>query len=108
MLFDLSSPGRKNVIRVVYGVLALLFPVGFVGFGIGGELGGGGLFDSLSGGGGDGVTAEQFEQQIEDAEAALETNPARRAGAAATLADYRYLSGHAQLERRRGDGRCRS
>jgi tetratricopeptide (TPR) repeat protein len=97
VLFDLSSPGRKNIIRVVYGVLALLFLIGFVGFGIGGELGGGGIVDSLTGGGGDGDTAEQFEQQIEDAEAALETNPADEK-ALATLAEYRYLSGQAQLD----------
>jgi tetratricopeptide (TPR) repeat protein len=97
VLFDLSSPGRKNIIRVVYGVLALLFLIGFVGFGIGGELGGGGIVDSLTGGGGNGDTAEQFEQQIEDAEAALETNPADEK-ALATLAEYRYLSGQAQLD----------
>jgi tetratricopeptide (TPR) repeat protein len=97
VLFDLSSPGRKNIIRVVYGVLALLFLVGFVGFGIGGEIGGGGIVDSLTGGGGDGDTAEQFEQQIEDAEAALETNPADEK-ALANLAEYRYLSGQAQLD----------
>ena len=97
MLFDLSSPGRKNVIRVVYGVLALLFLVGFVGFGIGGEIGGGGIVDSLTGGGGDGDTAEQFEQQIEDAEAALETNP-NDEKALTTLAEQRYLSGQAQLD----------
>ena len=47
MLFDLSSPGRKRVIRVVYGILALLFFVGFVGFGIGTDAGIGGLFDTL-------------------------------------------------------------
>jgi tetratricopeptide (TPR) repeat protein len=97
VLFDLSSPGRKNIIRVVYGVLALLFLIGFVGFGIGGELGGGGIVDSLTGGGGDGDTAEQFEQQIEDAEAALETNPADEK-ALANLTEYRYLSGQAQLD----------
>ena len=97
MLFDLSSPGRKNVIRVVYGVLALLFLVGFVGFGIGGEIGGGGLIDSITGGGGDSNTAEQYEQQIEDAESALEANP-EDPKALVRLAQYRVLSGQAQLD----------
>ena len=97
MLFDLSSPGRKNVIRVVYGVLALLFPVGFVGFGIGGEPGGGGSSTGPLGGGGDGDTAEQFEEQIDDAEARLETNPTDEK-ALATLAESRYLSGQVQLD----------
>lgn len=97
MLFDLSSPGRKNIIRVVYAVLALLFLVGFVGFGIGGELGGGGIIDSLTGGGG-GDTASQYEQQIEDAEEKLEADPSDEK-ALQELAYYRILSGSAQLER---------
>jgi hypothetical protein len=97
MLFDLSSPGRKNVIRVVYGVLALLFLVGFVGFGIGGELGGGGLIDSITSGGSGGNTADQFEQQIEDAEDKLESEPTDEK-ALEELAYYRAQSGFAQLE----------
>lgn len=98
MLFDLSSPRRKNVVRVVYGALAVLFAGGFILFGIGSESGAGGLFDGLFGdGGGSGSTAEQYEQQIEDAESTLETDP-QNATALTTLAQYRYLSGAAQLE----------
>lgn len=97
MIFDLSSPGRKTVIRIVYGTLAFLFLLGFVGFGIGGELGGGGIIDSITGSGGGGSTAEQYEQQIEDAEEKLETDPENPA-ALTTLARYRYLSGTAQLD----------
>jgi tetratricopeptide (TPR) repeat protein len=97
MLFDLSSPGRKRVIRVVYAILALLFFVGFVGFGIGTDQGIGGLFDSITGNGGDGSTAEQYEQQIDDAEAKLEENPTDER-ALASLAQYRALSGQAQLD----------
>jgi tetratricopeptide (TPR) repeat protein len=97
MLFDLSSPGRKNVIRVVYAVLAALFLIGFVGFGIGGELGGGGIIDSITGGG-DGDTAEEYEQQIEDAENRVEADPTNER-ALADLVQYRYLSGDSQLER---------
>ena len=96
MLFDLSSPGRKNVVRVVFGFLALIFAVGFIGFGIGGEIGGGGIVDSITGGGGS-DTADQYEQQIEDAESTLETDPENQR-ALANLAQYRYLSGQAQLE----------
>lgn len=73
MIFDLSSPGRKNVVRVVFGFLAIIFAVGFVGFGIGGEVGGGGIIDSLTGN--NNSTADAFEQQIEDAEEAVEKNP---------------------------------
>lgn len=96
MIFDLSSPGRKTVVRIVYGTLALLFFVGFVGFGIGGELGSGGIFDGLTGGS-DSSTASQYEQQIEDAESKLETDPENPA-ALVDLARYRYLSGQSQLE----------
>ena len=97
MLFDLSSPGRKNIIRVVYGVLALLFLVGFVGFGIGGELGGGGIIDSITGNDSGGDAADQYEQQIEDAEEKLESDPTDEK-ALEDLAYYRALSGTAQLE----------
>lgn len=97
MLFDLSSPGRKNVIRVVYGILALLFLVGFVGFGIGGEFGSGGIIDSLTGGGGGGSTAEQFEDQIEDAEKQLETDPQNQR-ALEELITLRFQSGQIQME----------
>lgn len=101
MLFDLSNPRRKNVLRVIYALLALLFAVGFVGFGIGGEMGGGGIVDSLTGGGGS--TADQYEQQIDDAEETLEQDP-QNANALSALAQYRYLSGQAQLEVDEGTG----
>jgi len=97
MLFDLSSPGRKNVVRVVFGFLALIFAVGFVGFGIGGELGGGGIIDSITGNG-SGSTDDAFEQQIEDAEEAIEADPAD-SDALSDLALFRVQSGTAQLER---------
>ena len=97
MLFDLSSPRRKTAMRIIYGVLAFLFLIGFVGFGIGGEVGGGGIIDSLTGSGGSSSTSEQYEQQIEDAEEKLESDP-ENPNALTTLARYRYLSGSAQLE----------
>ena len=107
MLFDLSSPRRKNVVRVVYGALALLFAGGFIFFGIGSEGGGGGLFDGIFGDGGGGSTAEQFEQQIEDAEKKLETDPAdQRALQRAGLLPHAV--GHVAARAGRGHGRCRS
>ncbi len=52
MLFDLQGK-RKNFIRVVYVVLAVMFVVGFLGSGVGvGGGGGGGFFDLLGTGGG--------------------------------------------------------
>ena len=103
MLFDLSSPRRKNVVRVVYGGLALLFAGGFIFFGIGSEGGGGGLFDGIFGDGGGGSTAEQFEQQVEDAESKLESDPEDQR-ALQELAYYRTQSGISQLEQDEATG----
>jgi hypothetical protein len=58
MLFDLRGRGRRRTVRVVYSGLALLFLLGFVGFGVGSIGGGGGggvveaLFGNKEGGGG--------------------------------------------------------
>jgi hypothetical protein len=55
MLFDLRGRGRRRTIRVVYIGLAVIFALGFVGFGVGGGLGSGGIFDVFTkneGGGG--------------------------------------------------------
>lgn len=96
MLFDTSSPGRKRVVRILFGGLALIFGISFVGFGIGGELGGGGIIDAITGNN-SGAAADQFEQQIEDAEQAVEDDP-EDARALAELALLRFQSGEAQLE----------
>jgi tetratricopeptide (TPR) repeat protein len=103
MLFDLSSPKRKNVVRVVYGAPAVLFAGGFIFFGIGSESGAGGLFDGLFGDGGGGSTAEQFEQQVEDAEEKLDSNPEDQR-ALQQLAYYRAQSGISQLEQDESTG----
>ena len=95
MLFDLSSPRRKTAVRIVFGFLALLFAIGFVGFGIGGEIGGGGIIDSLSGN--SSSTDDAYEQQIEDAEKAVEARP-DDGDALADLVLLRAQSGDAQLD----------
>ena len=61
MLFDLRGRGRRRTIRVVYIGLALVFALGFVGFGVGGGFGGGGILTSLNsheGSGGASYSAE--------------------------------------------------
>jgi len=95
VIFDLTSPGRKNVVRVVFGFLAIIFAVGFIGFGIGGEIGGGGIIDSLTGN--NNSTSDAFEQQIEDAEAAVDKNP-ENPKALSELVLLRTQSGSSQLE----------
>jgi hypothetical protein len=63
VLFDLQSPGRRRVIKVVYAMLAILLAVGLVGFGIGSDATGG--LSEIFGGG---STDTGFEEEIEDAE----------------------------------------
>lgn len=97
MLFDLRSGKRRRVVQVVFGGLALLFAIGFVGFGIGGETSGG-IFDAI-GLGGDGANTDvssTYEQQIEDAEKKLDADP-RDERALTNLARYRYLAGQENL-----------
>ena len=45
MLFDLRGRGRRRTVQVVYIGLAAVFLLGFVGFGVGGGFGSGGIFD---------------------------------------------------------------
>jgi hypothetical protein len=94
VLFDLQSGRRRNVVRIIYGFLAALFLIGFVLFGIGGEvsLDPGELF-----GGSDEPEASQFDSQIEDAENRLAKDP-KDGQALSDLARYRYLAGQQALE----------
>ena len=49
MLFDLRGRRhRRRLVKVIYIGLALLIGVGLVGFGVGGGLGGGGLFTAAT------------------------------------------------------------
>jgi hypothetical protein len=96
VLFDLQSPGRRRVLKFVYGALAVLFFVGFVGFGVGSEVGGGGIADIFGSGSGD-SDDNPFQEEIDNAEEKLQTNPKdpvalldltkARLGSASTKAD---------------------
>lgn len=76
MLFDLSGK-RKRFIQVIYAILAGLFAITFVGFGIGSDAAGG-IFDAFGLGSGNGSSNPQYERQIEQAEEKLETDPENR------------------------------
>ena len=90
MLFDLSGK-RKSVVRVVYAILALLMGGSLVLFGIGSDAPGG-ILDAFGIGGGNGSSSSpQYEQQIEDAEEAIDANP-QDEEALLDLARYHYLS----------------
>jgi tetratricopeptide (TPR) repeat protein len=75
MLFDVKGR-RKRFIQVTYVILALLFGVGLVGFGIGGGTQGG-FFDALTGGGGGSSGSDLYEKQAERAQRAVRANPKR-------------------------------
>ncbi len=90
MLFDLQSGKRRRVVQVVFGFLAFIFFISFVGFGIGSDVSGG-IFDALGIGGGDSSSSPQYEEQIEEAEATLETDPKDKQALLA-LVRYHYLS----------------
>lgn len=92
MLFDLQSPGRRRVIKVVYAMLAILLAVGLVGFGIGSDATGG-LSEVFGGGGAD----TGFEDEIEDAEKKVEENP-KDAAAQAALVNLYIQQGNQQLD----------
>jgi hypothetical protein len=87
MLFDLKSGKRRRVVQVVFGFLAFLFFISFVGFGIGSDVTGG-IFDALGVGGSNSSGDPQYEQQIEDAQAAIEANPDDEDAYAELIAGY--------------------
>jgi tetratricopeptide (TPR) repeat protein len=98
MLFDLTGK-RKRFLQIIFGLLAAIFAISFVGFGIGSGAGGG-LFDAVGvggghGGGGNSPRNPQFEQQIEDAEAQLASNPTDEQ-ALLDIARARFLAGQDQ------------
>jgi len=90
VLFDLKSGKRRRVVQVVFGFLAFVFFISFVGFGVGSNVAGG-LFDAIGIGGGSNSTDPQYQQQIDDAESTLETDP-KNQQALLDLVRYHYLS----------------
>ncbi len=74
MIFDLKTGKRRRVVQVVFGFLAFIFFISFVGFGVGSDVTGG-IFDALGIGGGSSSSDPQYEQQIEDAQSAVDQNP---------------------------------
>jgi hypothetical protein len=91
MLFDLRGAGRRNMVKAVYLLLAILMGAGLIGFGIGGSGLGGGLVDALTGSGGssaDSGTAA-FLKRADAAQRQAEAHP-KNAAAWADAARARY------------------
>ncbi len=96
MLFDLSGK-RKRVVKVVYGALAVLFAVSFVGFGIGSDAAGG-LFDAFGLGSDDNSNGNPaFEDQINEAEQKVAADP-KDEKALADLVQIHYQAGNDAVE----------
>jgi tetratricopeptide (TPR) repeat protein len=86
MLFDLKGR-RKRFVQVSYVILAVLFAVGLVGFGIGGGVSGG-FFDALSGNGGSGGS-DASKKEVQRLEQAIKAQPKNeKAWAALARAHY--------------------
>jgi hypothetical protein len=88
MLFDVRARGRRRIVQVVYVTLALLFLVGFIGFGVGVGGGGGGSPIEAIFGNKEGSSGSSYGKQISAAEARTRRNPSE-AAAWAALADAR-------------------
>jgi hypothetical protein len=97
VLFDLKTGKRRRVVQIVFGFLAFIFFISFVGFGIGSDVSGG-IFDAIGLGGNDsgGDVESQYEQQIDDAEKKLAADP-KDPKALTDLARYRFLAGQEKL-----------
>jgi hypothetical protein len=92
MIFDLRSGKRRRVVQVMFSLLAVIFAVSFIGFGIGSGNLSGGLFDALGiGGNSSGSGNPSYDQQIEDAQNKLEQNPNDQR-AMLDLVNYHYLA----------------
>lgn len=90
MLFDLRGK-RKRVVQVSYALLAAIFLVGFVGIGIGSGSSTGGILDVFGGGSGGsgGSLSDQYDDQIDDANQRLATDP-KDGAALLKLSKYEY------------------
>lgn len=96
MLFDLQGK-RRRVIQVVYAVLAALFFISFVGFGIGSDVSGG-IFDAIGLGGGDSATSSpQYDEDIDEQEQKLAKDP-KDTQALEELTRLHFLAGQNALE----------
>ncbi len=97
MLFDLRTGKRRRVVQVVFGAMAVLFGASFLFFGIGSEASGG-LADLFGFGTNSQNTGNpEFDQEIEDAESAVEADP-KDEKALLELAEVRYQAGQFELE----------
>lgn len=90
MLFDLQGKRRRTV-QVSFILLALIFVVGFVGAGVGGDVQGG-LFDAFKGGSGGGGGNSVVEKRVKANEKKIRASPKSVALRKALTRDYYQLA----------------
>jgi hypothetical protein len=96
VLFDLQSPGRRRVIRVVFGALAAIFAISFVFLGVG--TGGSGFsLGDLFGNDGGSDASSAFDDDIQAAQQRLAANP-NDTVALADLVTLHYQAGTAGVQ----------
>jgi hypothetical protein len=96
MLFDLRGRGRRRTVQAIYLGLAVLIGLGLVGFGVGGGLGGGGIFNALEKEGRGGTS---FANQVSAAAKRTQKYPSDpNAWAALAEAKLHQASGSAYYE----------
>ena len=102
MLFDLKGK-RKNVVKVTYLFLAILFGGGLVLFGVGSNNVQGGLLDAITGNGNGGSSTSAFEDQVSSAQRAVRARPKDdRAWLALSRAEYNLAVGGSNFDRTTG------
>lgn len=85
MLFDLRGRGRRRTVQAIYLGLALIFLLGFVGFGVGVGGSGGGLFNALTEN--NGSNSASFAAKVDAAQKRVKREPSNpKAWAALTEA----------------------
>ncbi|HXB63381.1 MAG TPA: hypothetical protein VNV42_00755 [Solirubrobacteraceae bacterium] len=94
MLFDLRARGRRRTVQIVYLGLALLFLVGFVGFGVGVGGGGGGIFNAFTEN--NGSSSASFAAKVEAAQKRTRQHPSEPAAWAALIEAQLHQASEAQ------------
>ena len=101
MIFDLKSGKRRRVVQIVFGFLAFVFFISFVGFGIGSDVSGG-IFDAIGLGGDD----SSVEPAVRAADRGRQRDPGDRSRQRARPARPRQRL-FPLRHRERGDDRAR-
>lgn len=100
MLFDLRGRGRRRTVQIIYIGLAVIFLLGFVGLGVGGGFGSGGIFSAFTGKEGSGGAS--FSNEVKSAEKLTRQQPSNPAAWEKLLSAQLHEAGGEQYSARAG------